>query len=172
MAHQVESSTSQSHSARSLYAALAGTFFLRAGGGVMGILTGLFLAAKNAEMRMADPAAHVHPYHISATLAGLIIASFYLTELTGSFVAGCLIDKHSPPRYMVVGPLFGAAAMVITSLLHLTPDSPPLQFVLFLGLMLATRLLEGSAAATTNPASLAYIAVYTSHDPKLRSRIS
>ncbi len=151
---------------RSLYAALAGTFFLRAGGGVMGILTGLFLAAKNGEMGLH------HPHHISATLAGLLIASFYLTELGGSFVAGGLIDRHGPRRYMVIGPLFGAAAMIITSLLHLTPQSPTLQFVLFLGLLLSTRLLEGAAAATTNPASLAYIAVYTSNDARLRSRIS
>lgn len=151
---------------RALYAALAGTFFLRAGGGVMGILTGLFLAAKNGEMGPQNP------HYISATLAGLLIASFYLTELGGSFVAGGLIDRHGPRRYMVIGPLFGAAAMVITSLLRLTPESSSLQFALFLGLLLSTRLLEGAAAATTNPASLAYIAVYTSNDAKLRSRIS
>src|SRR5579859_5346254 len=114
------------HNKRSLYGALGGTFFLRAGGGVMGILTGLFLAAKNSEL------GENHPFHISATLAGLIIASFFITELLGSFVSGRLIDHHGPRRYMILGPLFGAAAMIFTSLLHLTADSTVLQFYVFL----------------------------------------
>src|SRR4051812_28729300 len=87
---------------RSLYTALGGTLFLRMGGGVMGILTSLFLSAKNAEMVAQGTE---HPYQISATLAGLIIASFYLTELSGSFVSGSLIDRHGPRRYMIAGPV-------------------------------------------------------------------
>src|SRR5258708_25094639 len=71
----------QTHSARSLYAALGGTFFLRAGGGVMGILTGLFLAAKNFGL------GENHPFHISATLAGLVIASFFISPLLRSFIS-------------------------------------------------------------------------------------
>ncbi len=161
--------TQPAHIRRSLYASLGGTLFLRVGNGAMGILTGLFLAEKNSEMMQVSPD---HPYIISATLVGLLIASLYITELGGSFVSGGLIDKHGPRRYMVFGPLFGAAAMIITTLLHLTPDSPPLQFVLFLVLVLAARLLEGSAAATANPASLAYIAASTTDDAKLRSRMS
>jgi MFS family permease len=150
----------------SLYAALGGTFFLRIGGGIMGILTGLFLAAKNSELGPD------HAYHISATLAGLVIASFYLTELGGSFISGGLIDRHGARRYMIIGPVFGAAAMFITTLLHLKPDSSTFQFVIFIGLLLVSRLLEGAAAATANPASLAYIASYTSNDNSLRTRVS
>ncbi len=157
----------QTHSARSLYLALGGTFFLRAGGGVMGILTGLFLAAKNTEL-----GGESHPFHISATLAGIIIASFFITELAGSFVAGSLIDKHGPRRYMVLGPLFGAVAMIVTGFLHLGPDSTYIQFVVFLAMLFAARLLEGASAASANPASLTYIAVVTSGHPNLRSRIS
>src|SRR5689334_12341754 len=169
MTLQVESNTPSSvpHSARSLYLALGGTFFLRAGGGVMGILTGLFLAAKNTEL-----GAEAHPYHITATLAGIIIASFFITELAGSFLAGSLIDKHGPRRYMVLGPLFGAVAMVVTGFVYLQHDSTYLQFILFLAMVLAARLLEGASAASANPASLAYIAVVTSGNDKLRSRIS
>jgi MFS family permease len=151
----------------SLYAALGGTFFLRVGGGIMGILTGLFLAAKNTELGSVD-----HPFHISATLAGVVIASFFITELGGSFVSGGLIDRNGPRRYMIVGPLFGAAAMIATGLLHIQADSSTLQFLIFLGILIAARLLEGAAAAAANPASLAYIATYTSHDASLRSRIS
>ncbi|HVO43486.1 MAG TPA: MFS transporter [Aggregatilineales bacterium] len=150
----------------SLYAALGGTFFLRLGGGVMGILTGLFLAAKNSELG-AD-----HPFYISASLAGIIIASFFVTELAGSFVSGTLIDRYGPRRYMVLGPLFGAAAMGVTMMLHLDYNSSGFQFIVFLILMLCARLLEGAAAASANPASLAYIAAYTTNNPKLRSRIS
>src|SRR5260221_152015 len=154
-------------SSMTLFAPLGGTFFLRAGGGVMGILTALFVNSTNTQM--GDPA---HPYFISATLFGVVIASFYLTELTGSFIAGGFIDQHGPRRYMIMGPMFGAAAMIITAILHLTPDSPPFQFFLFIGLLIGTRLLEGAAAAIANPASLAYIAAYTDNDPKLRSRVS
>src|SRR5258708_14359100 len=151
----------------SLYAALGGTFLLRTAGGIMGILTGLFLATKNAELGAVD-----HTFNISPTLAGVMIASFCCTELGGSFVSGGLIDRHGPRRYMVLGPLFGAAAMIATGLLHLQADSSTLQFLLFLAMLVGARLLEGSAAAAANPASLAYIATYTSHDPKLRSRVS
>src|SRR5439155_13983846 len=107
---------------------------------------------KNTEMGAAE-----HPYHITATMAGIIIASFYLTELGGSFVSGQMIDRHGARRYMIAGPAFGVAAMVGTALLHLRPDSPMWQFLLFLAFLFCTRLLEGAAAATANPASLAFI---------------
>src|SRR5579859_1129861 len=149
------------HNKRSLYGALGGTLFLRIGGGVMGILTGLFLAAKNGES---------DTIHITAVLVGIVTASFFITELGGSFVAGGLIDHHGPRRYMILGPLFGAAAMLITGFLN--PGDTPLQFMAFLLMLVVARLLEGSAAAAANPASLALIAVYTSDDPKLRSKIS
>src|SRR4051812_26297716 len=120
-AESAASATTSTNQSKSLYTALGGTFLLRTGGGVMGILTSLFLSAKNTEMLSQGAE---HPYQISATLAGLIIASFYLTELGGSFIAGGLIDRHGPRRYMIAGPLFGIVAMVGTSLLHLQPNSP------------------------------------------------
>jgi len=152
-----------------LYAALVGTFFLRMGGGIMGILIGLYLAAKDTEMN--GPGGNLS-YVIPATLVGIITASFFITELSGSFIAGNLIDRNGPKRYMIFGPLFGAVAVFITALLHLRGSSPPSQFILFMALLFATRLLEGAAGATTNPAALSYIAAYTSGDAKLRSRIS
>ncbi len=155
-----------------LYAALVGTFFLRMGGGIMGILIGLYLAAKDQEFRSPTPGVGNPSYVIPATLVGIITASFFITELGGSFIAGNLIDRHGPKRYMILGPLFGAVAVFITALLHLQGNSPVYQYVIFLALLFATRLLEGAAGATTNPASLAYIAGYTSGDSKLRSRIS
>src|SRR5262249_41966773 len=82
------------HSRRSLYGALGGTLFLRIGGGVMGILTGLFLAAKNGESDTVQ---------ITAVLVGIVTASFFITELGGSFVSGNLIDRHGPRRYMIIG---------------------------------------------------------------------
>lgn len=154
-----------------LYAALVGTFFLRMGGGIMGILIGLYLAAKDAEFRQLPPVGNLS-YVIPATMVGIITASFFITELAGSFIAGNLIDRHGPKRYMILGPLFGAVAVFITALLHLQGNSPVYQYFIFLALLFATRLLEGAAGATTNPASLAYIAAYTSGDNKLRSRIS
>ncbi len=153
-----------------LYMALVGTFFLRAGGGIMGILIGLYLSAKNAEMS-SGPTPNLS-YVIPATLVGIILASYFITELGGSFISGSLIDRHGPKRYMIFGPVFGAIAVFITAALHLRSDSAVPQFVLFIALLFATRLLEGASGATTNPATLAYIAAYTDGDPKLRSRIS
>src|SRR5215831_18198288 len=171
---------------RSLYSALGGTLFLRLAGGVMGIMTGLFLAGKNAELIAIGS-----PFQISATLAGLIVASYFITELIGSFVSGRFIDRYGPRRYMILGPAFGAVAMIAIGIVQLTPDpwigiivkmcavgrgafctdarfltvTPSLfQFLLFLGLIFAARMLEGASAAAANPASLAYIAAYTSDD--------
>src|SRR5256885_1038813 len=110
MTNTATTSKTAAYHTRSLYTALGGTFFLRVGGGVMGILTSLFLQATNTQMGSPE-----HPYHITATMAGIIIASFYLTELGGSFVSGQLIDKHGPRRYMIAGPAFGIAAMVGTA---------------------------------------------------------
>src|SRR5579859_5016928 len=174
-----------------LYMALVGTFLLRFGGGVMGILIGLYLAAKDTEMRgglfghlvsssfkhssLSGSIVKMTPnpsYVIPATLVGIITASYFITELGGSFISGSLIDRHGPKRYMIFGPMFGAIAVFITAILHLTGDSTVLQFALFLGLLFATRLLEGASGATTNPATLAYIAAYTDGEPKLRSRVS
>jgi MFS family permease len=153
--------------------ALLGTFLLRVGGGIMGILIGLYLAAKDTEMTNGSSGASPNlSYIIPATLVGIITASYFITELGGSFIAGNLIDKHGPKRYMIFGPIFGAVAVFITAALHLRSDSLPFQFVLFLGLLFATRLLEGAAGATTNPAALAYIAAFTTGDAKLRSRVS
>ncbi|MHB8627753.1 MAG: MFS transporter [Aggregatilineales bacterium] len=160
----------QHSSSRPLYMALVGTFFLRAGGGIMGILIGLYLSAKNAEMS-SGPTPN-KSYVIPATLVGIILASYFITELGGSFISGSLIDRHGPKRYMIFGPVFGAIAVFITAALHLRSDSPVPQFILFIALLFATRLLEGASGATTNPATLAYIAAYTDGDPKLRSRIS
>lgn len=156
-----------------LYMALVGTFFLRAGGGIMGILIGLYLAFKDTEMTNGSTGAGANlSYIIPATLVGIITASYFITELGGSFIAGSLIDRNGPKRYMIFGPVFGAIAVFITAALHLRSDSSVLQFILFLALLFATRLLEGASGATTNPATLAYIASYTDGDPKLRSRIS
>ena len=156
-----------------LYMALLGTFLLRVGGGIMGILIGLYLASKDTEMTNGSSGASPNlSYIITATLVGIITASYFITELGGSFISGNLIDKHGPKRYMIFGPVFGAVAVFMTAALHLRSDSLPLQFVLFLGLLFATRLLEGAAGATTNPAALAYIAAFTTGDPKLRSRVS
>ena len=154
--------------------ALLGTLFLRAGGGVMGILIGLFLAAKDNEMLQGSSggAAPNPNFTVSATLIGIITASYFITELGGSFISGRLIDRDGPRRFMIFGPLFGAGAVFITAALHLRSDSVPFQFILFLGLLFATRLLEGAAGAVTNPATLAYIAAYTDKSPKLRSRVS
>src|SRR5579863_7687238 len=120
----------QHPSSMPLYMALVGTFFLRAGGGIMGILIGLYLAFKDTEMTNGSAGALPNmSFIIPATLVGIITASYFVTELGGSFIAGSLIDRHGTKRYMIFGPMFGAIAVFITAALHLRSDSPAPQFV-------------------------------------------
>ena len=89
----------------------------------------------------------------------LLTGGFYVTELTGAIVFGVLADRYGRKVIMLLGPLFGSAAVFMTGLTTHLP-------VLFV-----TRLLEGSSTAASVPSTLGFIAAETSHDEKLRGRV-
>ena len=60
---------------------------------------------------------------------------------------------------MLLGPLFGLAAVILTP------------FAITIPLLICTRLLEGSSTAASVPSILSYVAAKTSHDAKLRGRV-
>jgi MFS family permease len=100
-----------------------------------------------------------HYFPISHTTRGFITASFFVTELLGSLVLGALSDRYGRKRFIILGPLFGAIAVQITSM------------TTAVWLLVITRLLAGLSTASSIPATLGYISEVTSGRPKLRARI-
>lgn len=133
---------------RSLTAAILGTLVLRTASGATGLMIGIYLKQISET---------VHP--ISATVVGLIGASFFVTELGGSPLFGAQSDRHGQRLFMTLGALLGAGAVLITALTVLVP------------LLLITRLLEGLSAASSVPATLSYISAATDHSVALRGRV-
>ena len=154
---------SRSNPTLSLVALMVGSLLLRAAAGAMGENIQFYFNAINAAAQSPNHplrtliGANVYP--ISYALGGVIIGSFFIAELLGSLVLGAWSDRHGRKRFIVLGPLFGAVAVLITAL------------TTALWLLIVTRLLEGLSTATAVPATLAYITDATEHSPKLRARV-
>ena len=133
---------------RSLWAVMAGTFTLRFSTG----LTGAMLAAYLAKLPE-----HGGPV-VSPTTLALLHSAFYVSELVLSPVFGVLSDRIGHHRMMLVGPAFGAVAVILTAL---TTN------ILILG---GTRLLEGASTAASIPSILGYIALATASSEVLRGK--
>lgn len=128
---------------RSLIAALVAIFILRTASGAMGVLVSLYLKWLG----------------VSGTVAGLFSAAFYAVELVASPVFGAWSDRYGRKWFMMLGPIFGGIAVVITAL---TANIPVLLF---------TRLLEGLSAASSVPSALSYISDASDRSTRLRGRV-
>jgi MFS family permease len=133
---------------RSLWAVLGGTFTLRFSTGLTGAMLSVYLA------KLPE---HDGPV-VTATTLALLHATFYAAELVLSPVFGLLSDKLGHHRVMLFGPVFGAAAVILTGL---TTN------LLLLG---GTRLLEGASTAASIPSILGYIAAVTAGNELLRGK--
>jgi MFS family permease len=145
---------------RSITAVLFGTFTLRFSTGLTGTLLGIYLA---------DLHNHGGP-PITGLEIGILAALYYVSELTLSPPFGILSDRLGKHRVMQWGPIFGAVAVVMTSL---TTHSVLLGLLGTTGVLAwlgATRLIEGAAAGASIPSILGYIAAATSSDAGLRGR--
>jgi MFS family permease len=132
----------------SITAVLLGTFTLRFSTGLTGAMLAFYLA------RLPDFGGPL----VSGTIAGIMTATYFAAELILSPAFGILSDRFGAHRIMQVGPVLGAAAVIVTAL---TTD---------LWLLGGTRWVEGMAAAASIPSILGYIAVTTSRDQALRGR--
>jgi len=153
------------HRLRSLVSVIVGSLLLRAAAGAMGENIQFYFNAihqasldPTAPLRAIVGASHVYP--ISYTLGGIIIGSFFVSELLGALVLGAWSDRYGRKLFIIFGPLFGAVAVLITSV------------TTAVWLLIFTRLLEGLSTASNAPATLGYLAEATSDSPKLRARIS
>jgi MFS family permease len=132
----------------SINAVLVGTFTLRFSTGLTGAMLAFYLA-KLPEF--GGP-------QVSGTVAGILTATYFAAELILSPAFGILSDRVGAHRVMQIGPVFGAAAVIITA------------FTTDLWLIGGTRWLEGMAAAAAMPSILGYIAITTSGNAALRGR--
>ncbi len=124
---------------RAVLAVIFGTFTLRLATGVTGAMLIYYYAA--------FPAHGGQP--VQAWEVGVLGALFYASELIGSPIFGVLSDRLGHRRVMLVGPAFGAVAVVITAF---TVSLPVIGF---------TRLLEGASTAASIPSILGFIAFAT-----------
>jgi MFS family permease len=133
---------------RSMWAVLGGTFTLRFSTGLTGAMLAVYLAKL--------------PEHggeeVRASTLALLAAAFYISELFLSPVFGIISDRIGHHRMMLVGPAFGAVAVIMTGL---TTNLP------ILG---GTRLLEGASTAASIPSILGYIALATAGNELLRGK--
>ncbi len=125
-----------------------GTFTLRLATGVTGTML-LFYYASFPKFG----AASVQPWEV-----GILGALFYLSELIGSPIFGVLSDRIGHRRMMLVGPAFGAVAVIITT------------FTTSLVVIGATRLLEGGSTAASIPSILGFIAFATATNELARGK--
>jgi MFS family permease len=132
---------------RSIGSMLVATFVLRVSTAVTGGML-VYLVDDMTRDRGTGPGA-----------ISLLTGGFYTTELTGAIVFGVLADRYGRKVIMLLGPLFGSVAVLLTGLTTFMP-------VLFV-----TRLLEGSSTAASVPSTLGFIAAETAHDEKLRGRV-
>lgn len=152
------------HLIRSLTAVIVGSLLLRTAAGAMGEnIQFYFNAIHEASLSPHHPLRLIfgdgNVYPISYTLGGIIIASFFVAELLGALLLGAWSDRKGRKTFIIFGPLFGAIAVLITSL------------TTAVWLLIFTRLLEGLSTASNAPATLGYIAESTAHSEKLRMRI-
>jgi MFS family permease len=133
---------------RSIRFVLLGTFTLRFSTGLTGSMLAFYLA-------------HLHEHggpQVDGTIVGLYAALFYLAELVLSPMFGILSDRYGHHRIMLVGPVFGAIAVVLTAL---TTN---------LFLLGGTRILEGASSAASVPSILGFIALATAGNEVLRGK--
>jgi MFS family permease len=132
----------------SINAVLLGTFTLRFSTGLTGAMLAFYLATLP---EFGGP-------QVSGTVAGIMTATYFAAELILSPAFGILSDRIGAHRVMQIGPVLGAAAVIVTAV---TTN---------LWLLGGTRWVEGMAAAASIPSILGYIAIATSGNEALRGR--
>jgi MFS family permease len=133
---------------RSMWAVLGGTFTLRFSTGLTGAMLAVYLA------KLPEHGGDV----VHASTLALLASAFFISELLLSPIFGVISDRLGHHRMMLVGPAFGATAVILTGLTTSLP------------LLGGTRILEGASTAASVPSILGYIAVATAGSEVLRGK--
>jgi MFS family permease len=136
------------HDVRSLSYALAGTFVLRCASYAAGLIIPVSLGLRSRT-----------DSEVTAVYASLIGVAFYSAELLGAPVFGALSDRFGRKPFMLLGPIFGGAAIQLLGITSVIPV-----FVL-------VRVLEGLSTASSAPATLGYVSAQTATSQRLRGRV-
>ncbi|MEA2548430.1 MAG: hypothetical protein QOE42_1028 [Chloroflexota bacterium] len=131
-----------------MWAVLGGTFTLRFSTGLTGAMLAVYLA------KLPEHGGEV----VHASTLALLASAFFVSELLLSPVFGVISDRLGHHRMMLVGPAFGATAVILTGLTTSLP------------LLGGTRILEGASTAASVPSILGYIAVATAGSEVLRGK--
>jgi MFS family permease len=155
--------SSPPHLILSLTSVIVGSLTLRMAAGAMGeniqfYFNSINEAATNPNSPLRLLFGPHHVYEISYSLGGIIIGTFFASELIGALFFGAWSDRYGRKLFIIFGPLFGAIAVQITALTTI------------IWLLVVTRLLEGLSTASNAPATLGYIAEVSSDSPKFRTR--
>ncbi len=137
----------------SLIACLLGCLLLRAAAGGVGLLVGFLLAGIDQESRAAGGPG------VAAWVVALATTLFYATELVGAPGFGVLSDRHGRRPFLVISPLFGAAAAATMLVVPILP------------VVLMSKIFQGLSTAASAPASLGYFADATTGSATLRGRV-
>lgn len=129
-------------------AVILGTFTLRLATGVTGAMLIFYFAQLH----------HYGGVQVRPMEVGLLGALFYVCELVGSPIFGVLSDRVGHRRIMLVGPAFGAVAVIITAITVSLP------------VIALTRLLEGGSTAASVPSILGFLAFATAGSEVARGR--
>jgi MFS family permease len=152
---------------RSLVAALIGNFLIRLDGGIVGQLITLYIA--DAESRGLISAG-------AATL-GFLALAFYAVELIFSPIMGAKADQYGNRLLLLMGPLFGVAAVTVASVAVIGTELGDWSQIIIAGMsalifaLLITRILQGFAAASSIPSILSYLSVRTDGSLAMRGRV-
>lgn len=140
---------------------LVGTFTLRLSTGLTGATLTYYLAELGDHPRLLDQLFRFgRGEHVGDVTFGIIAALFYVSELALSPLFGVVSDRLGHYRVMQFGPVFGLIAVILT---WATTSLPVIGI---------TRLLEGSATASSVPSILGFIAVATAANETLRGHAS
>ena len=145
---------------RAVIAGMTSTFLLRLTNRISFVILSFYLGAQFS----------------SAALIGLILESFYISELLLAPLVGTLSDRWGRKPFLILAPICGGCAnlcLLTATLLFPHPQTPVFNgtLLMLLLLILGGRLFEGTTTALNTPASLGYLSDITSGTPRRRARI-
>jgi MFS family permease len=147
-------------SRRSLIAVVAAILLLRFASRISFVILGFYLGRHFA----------------SVTIVALVLEMFYVSEFTLSPIVGSISDRRGRKPFLLLSATLATGAATCFLLAarffpHPQIHSFNLGLLLFLLIILAGRLLEGSATGTNVPATLGYITDVTANSERLRARM-